>query len=407
MENRTSSPSNDRLRNRADRCIAQGALTNSKRPACFVNGVYPTHLKRAQGCYAWDEDNNRYIDFVGANGTSVFGFAYDEVNLAVINQLKLGTLFSLGSNVEVECAEKLKALIPMIDKVRFLKTGTEACMAAVRIARAKTGRNLILSNGYHGHGDEFISLTPPGHGVIFSGYMHQFGFSLDVIDKSVAAVIIEPVMTDASEDRKTWLQALRTKCTETGALLIFDEIITGFRVPKFTITNYWGIQPDLICLGKGMANGMPIAAVGGARGVMDGVEWFVSSTFAGETLSLAAALKTMTLLRNKFQLEYLWERAKEFQADFNRLFEGLVSLEGYGTRAVFRGDETKKALLWQEACRAGILFGASFFFNFSHIAVREQVLNSLKDIATRMRTGQCVLEGDLPTTPFAQKARET
>jgi acetylornithine/succinyldiaminopimelate/putrescine aminotransferase len=189
-------------------------------------------------------------------------------------------------------------------------------------------------------------------------------------------------------------------------LLIFDEVITGFRFPKFSVSNYYGITPDLICLGKAMANGMPISVVGGNADVMNCGEYFVSSTFAGETLSLAAALKTMTLLQTKYDLNDLWERGKVFLAQFNALYPEKLWIEGYPTRGAFKGDDLVKALFWQEACRAGVLFGPSWFFNFCHPPVTDLVVSTCRDIVGRIKTGSVRLLGNMPTTPFAQKARQ-
>lgn len=390
---------------RAQDVIAHGSLTNSKRPECLVKGVYPTHVVSGQGCYLRDFDGNRYIDFIGGLGSSILGYANTQITEAICNQALKGTVFSLASTLEVEVAEKLQEVIPFIERVRFLKTGTEACMASLKIARAYTGRTKVLSEGYHGWSDPFVSLTSPALGVPSDQNIDKY---LDVshIDDKTAAVIVEPVMTDMSENRKQWLIQVREKCTQVGALLIFDEIITGFRVPKYTVSHYWRVTPDIICLGKAIANGMPLSVVAGNRKVMECGEYFVSSTFAGETLSLAAAFKTIVLLQSKYSLLELWENANAFCIAFNKIFPEKLTIEGYGTRGVFKGDEKTKALFWQEACRAGIIFGPSFFFNFSHIGVVDQVLSTCSDILLRLKTGSVTLDGELPRSPFSQMVRE-
>lgn len=394
---------------RAELSIAQGSLTNSKRPRSLIKGVYPTHLKRGEGSYVWDSAGRRFCDYICGLGVNLLGYAHPEVTDAIVKQANLGASLSLGTELEVTVAEKVKEIIPFIDRVRFLKTGTDACNAAVRIARCKTGKSLILSEGYHGWGDEFISLTQehPENGIPFNTgndmiKLGEFNESWD----HVAAVIVEPIITDATQERIDWLRALREKCRKSGTLLIFDEIITGFRFPKFSVSNYYGIEPDLICLGKAIANGMPLSVVGGKEHMMNCGEWFVSSTFAGETLSLAAGLKTMTLLQTKYPIDRLWERGNGFLSRFNQMWPGKLWIEGYATRGVFKGDELVKALFFQEACKAGFLFGPSWFFNFPHIELVDTTLSSLQDIITRLRTGSVQLEGELPQSPFSQRVRE-
>jgi glutamate-1-semialdehyde 2,1-aminomutase len=390
---------------RADLAIAHGALTNSKRPETFVKGVYPTHLKRGQGGFVWDDAGKRYVDFIGGLGSCLLGYAAGEITDAVTQALRDGSSLSLSSTLEVETAEKLKECLPFVDQVRFLKTGSEACSAALRIARASTGRLGVLSHGYHGWHDEFVSLTPPATGVPRTfEYIGALESSTPDLD-GVGAVIIEPILTDYSERRREFLQTLREHCTKHGTLLIFDEIITGFRIPGFTVAKHWGIEPDLICLGKAIAGGLPLSVVGGKKQVMESA-YFVSSTFAGERVSLAAAKKTIELLlTEKYSLKELWGQGEKFQNRFNALWPECLKIKGYPTRGVFEGDHETKALFWQEACEAGLLFGPSFFFHFGHIGQEDLVLSTCQDIVGRLKTKEVKLKGELPHSPFAQKMR--
>lgn len=404
----TSNPPNTTWQNRADLSIAHGALTNSKRPGCFVRNVYPTHLVRGAGAQVWDDKGKPYVDFICGLGSMIIGHGHHEIADAMYYRARNGATLSLGTTVEVEAAEKVKEIFPFIDRLRFLKTGTDATLAALRIARTATGRAKVLKpkESYHGWGDEFVSLTPPALGI-YGAYNIEHFEELSEIDHDTAAVILEPVNLDASRERVEYLKALRQRCTEVGAVLIFDEIITGFRTPKMCVSNRHGIAPDLICLGKAMANGMPISVVGGRGDVMEAGQWFVSSTFAGETLSLAAAVKTMTLLQTKFDMEWLWAKGEQFQKEFNALHPG-IKLVGYPTRAVFRCESDElKALFWQEAVRAGLLFGSSFFFSFPHVEHTEMALNICSDVVTKLKTKKVTLEGELPQTPFAAKARQS
>lgn len=394
---------------RAQGAIAQSYLTNSKRPEALVMGVYPTHVARGHGGYLYDHDGKRYMDFICGLGTNLLGYGHELVNRAIEGQLRHGYSHSLATHLEVETAEKLKELFPFVDAVKFLKTGGEATSAAIRIARAATGRDVVLSDGYHAWHDEFVSLTDPALGVPRApSYPRAIRKLADLkdIDATVAAVIVEPVITDHSRERREYLQNLRETCTRHGAMLIFDEVITGFRWPRFSVSAYWGITPDLICLGKAIANGMPLAAVGGKFSVMNAAEYFISSTYAGETLSLAAAKATMTLLQTKHDVEWLWKQGQAFMDEFNSMWPAGLTIEGYPSRGILKGDAMAKGLFMQEACKAGLLFGPSWFFNFPHAGDWRDAMVAIKGIMTRIQGGSVKLEGELPRSPFAQRVRE-
>lgn len=266
---------------------------------------------------------------------------------------------------------------------------------------------LVLSDGYHGHNDEFVSLTPPAHGVPPHSFIRALpdDYAEELLSQA-DAVIIEPVKTDISPERVEWLRKLRADCTKYDVVLIFDEVITGFRFPRHSVSQHFGITPDLICLGKALGNGMPISAVGGKRAVMEDTQYFVSSTFAGERLSLAAAMATVGILTTKQDVGYLWEKGEQFQKHFNSLWPNHLWIEGYGTRGVMKGEGLTRDLFWQEAVKAGLLFGPSWFFNFKHIEVMDQVLSTCQDIVNRIRVGGVKLEGERPQSPFAQQIRE-
>lgn len=389
---------------RAQDSIAQGALTNSKRPECFVKGVYQTHLRSARGPYVTDVSGHVLFDFICGMGSMLIGHGNHNIANAIYQRAIDGITLSLGSVTEIQLAEKIKEVLPWVQKVKFLKSGSEACSAAIKIARAKTGKDIILSDGYHGWHDQFVSLTQPALGVPPQSGIYPL--REDLIE-TAAAVIVEPIMTDISKPRVDFLRRLRELCDKSGTLLIFDEVITGFRFPKFTVSNYFGIEPDIICLGKAMGGGLPLACVGGKDLVMNCGEYFVSSTFAGETCSMAASLQLIQELQtNKFNLNELWAVGGNFQEEFNKLYPEKIRLVGYPTRAVFEGDQLVKALLWQEAYKAGILFGSSFFFSFAHMPYSERILNILNDIIIRIKTDSVLLDGELPQSPFAQKMRE-
>jgi glutamate-1-semialdehyde aminotransferase len=389
---------------RALQSIAQGALTNSKRPESHVMGVYPTHVGMGLGATCFGEDGQRYIDYICGLGTNLLGWGNSKIAWEIQKRLHHGYCLSFGTNTEIEAAELLKEFFPFVESVKFLKTGTEACMAAVRIARAVTGRKVILSEGYHGWSDGFVSLTPPASGCVRGEDMRFYKLmNFEQINKLVAAVIVEPVITDTSDARRKWIEDLREKCTKEGVLLIFDEIITGFRYENFGVCNQWNIVPDLICLGKALGGGMPLSAVAGKYVTMNDPSYFVSSTFAGEILSLAASIGFMREIRNKHA--NIVTAGRKFSEDFNKL-NPRVQIAGYATRGSFIGDPLDKALFFQEACAAGILFGPSWFFCDSHIGSEDIVLASCTQILKRLDRGELKLRGEMPAAPFAQKVRE-
>lgn len=394
------------MHRRALDCIAQGALTNSKRPESFVKGVYPTHIVSGAGAFLVDERGKKYVDFLCALGTNLVGYGNQSIRNALARQANNGFIFSLGSVLEVQAAERFKQIIPFIDTMKFLKTGTEACIAALKIARAYNGRIKILSEGYHGWSDEFVSLLPPALGVPQQSNIERL-IDIEQINETVSAVIIEPIMSDASVSRIEWLKELREKCTQTDTVLIFDEIITGFRFPQYTASKFFGIYPDLICMGKAIGGGLPLSLVGGKKKYMACGEYFVSSTFAGDTTALACALELIHILHNKLQLSDLFEKANMFQERFNKIAPEIIRIEGYGTRGTFIGEPIAKALFCQEACRSGILFHPStFFFNFCHVDLADQVLNTVTDILNKIKSGGVKLLGEMPSSPFAAKMRE-
>lgn len=393
--------------NRAKKCIAQGALTNSKNPSSHIRGIYPTHITHGNGCLLFDTDGRKYVDFVCGLGANLFGYGNPQISDAVRRCLSKGISHSWPTTTEVETAEDIQKLFPFIERMKFLKTGTEVCMAAIRIARAHTGRTIVLSEGYHGHSDPFISMTPPAYGVPKDPNMVAFT-SIDQITTDVAALILEPVSIDSSSQRMAYLAELRDACTKTGVVLIFDEIITGLRYSGNCVSKASGVIPDLICLGKSLAGGMPLSLVGGSAKIMETENsYFVSSTFAGEIASLTACREVLAMLRDKknWNIEDLWGKGQDFLEQFNAIHPA-VQIKGYPTRGAFVGDPVVKAIFFQEACRAGILFGPSWFFNWDLAKQTHSVMSTCRDVIGRVTRGECKLEGEMPVSPFAAKVRK-
>jgi glutamate-1-semialdehyde aminotransferase len=272
---------------------------------------------------------------------------------------------------------------------------------------------LVLSQAYHGWHDEFASLHPPAIGIPEHKNIKELpnDYSEEFL-KTADAVIIEPIITDFSEARVEWLRKLRELCTKHDVVLIFDETITALRFPGFCVANWSGVRPDIIVFGKALGGGLPISIVGGREDIMNSEtyfpnhgEYFVSGSYCGERVGIKAALAVIHALQTKNSIEDLWQSGADFIRKFNDLFSD-VKIAGYPTRGVLVGDPMPKALFMQEACKAGLLFGASWFYAFPHIQEKDGVLQTLKDVAMKLRLGNVKLEGELPRSPFAQQMRE-
>jgi glutamate-1-semialdehyde 2,1-aminomutase len=391
---------------RAQECIGQGALTNSKHPENHVLGVFPSHLnhKPGSGAYVYS-GTTQYVDYICGLGTNLLGYGNGYITEAVRPFLQYGSSHSLPTIFEIEAAEALKTMFYFTDRWKFLKSGSQACTAAIKMARAYTGRKIVLSEGYHGHEDEFVSLTSPATGC--HTCTEIFPLEQKVDPSSVAAIIVEPIITDNALSRIEQLKELRAYCDLHSIVLIFDEVISGFRYDKYCVSLAYNILPDLLIIGKAIANGFPLAAVGGKAKIMDG-NYFVSSTYAGEILSLIACKTTVNLLLNshQYKMETLWESGQIFITKFNQIMEGIIKLAGYPTRGVFEGSDLDVALLRQEACKSGILLHKTWFYNFP--LMREDFLffTFLSEFSKKLRMGHIKLEGQMPKAPFSQKVRD-
>jgi len=292
-------------------------------------------------------------------------------------------------------------------------TGSEACNASIRIARAHHGvsfknndRALVLTDGYHGWGDNFIGILEPRYGIMPDSFFKPLKGNEHLI-RIAAAVIIEPIITDISDKRIEYLRELRRETSAHGTILIFDEIITGFRFPKFSVSNYFEINPDILLLGKCIGGGHPLSAVCIAKSIGTNVDWFVSSTWAGYTLAMRGLIETIDLLKNELDIMSLWRSGMSFMSSFNELMPERIKLEGYPTRGVFVAENYFKSLFFQECVKAGLLFGNSFFINFKHLDHFESILSLLKDITYRLEHEKIELEGKEIKSPLAQTLRNS
>jgi glutamate-1-semialdehyde aminotransferase len=331
----------------AERLIPGGSQTNSKRPQAFAFGAYPIFAQRAQGCRIWDVDGNEYIDFVMALGPVTLGYCYPAVDQAIRAQLERGIIYGLLAPLEVEVSRLLVELVPCAEMVRFFKGGGEATAAAARIARACTGRRIILNCGYRGWPDVWTAARNDG-GVPeeLVGLTVAFPFGdLDSLERifeqyrdRVAAVFLD--VPYASPCPPGYLEAVRDLAHAHGALLVFDEIVAGFRLAPGGAHEYFGVMPDMACLAKGIANGMPLAAVVGRREVMQIAErLLISLTYGGEALSLAAAAAVLDEYRTRPVIAHLWKVGQ-------RLTDGLNAAAGAAGVPFRCGGYAPMAAMW-------------------------------------------------------------
>jgi len=313
---------NELLMQRAQLRIPGGV--NSPVRAFRSVGGTPRFITRAEGAYIWDADGKRYIDYINSWGPAIVGHAHPEVVKAVQEAATLGLSFGAPTEAEIEMAELLCQLVPSMEMVRLVSSGTEATMSAIRLARGFTGRDgLIKFEGcYHGHSDSL--LVKAGSGLLTFGNPSSGGVPADlakhtmVLDYNsveqlegafkthgdkIACVIVEPVAGNMNLilPKQEWLDAMRALCTKHGAVLIFDEVMTGFRCNKQCAQGLFNIVPDLTTLGKVIGGGMPVGAFGGRREIMEKIaplgSVYQAGTLSGSPTAVAAGLKTLQLIQ--------------------------------------------------------------------------------------------------------------
>jgi len=395
----------ERLWERARGLIPAGTQTLAKGPSQYVDGVAPKYLRRGRGAHVWDVDGNEYIDLSMAVGPVVLGYCYPAVDDAIRRQLEDGITFSLMHPLEVEVAEQIRGLVPSAEAVRFGKTGAEVTSAAVRLARAFTGRSKVLCCGYHGWHDWYIAVTDRHRGVpaAIRDLTYTFPYndlpSLDrALDADVACVILEPVAFE--EPAPDFLAGVRDRCARNGSLLIFDEMWTGFRLAAGGAQAHYGVTPDLSTFSKAVANGMPLSILAGRADVLALLERdvFFFTTFGGEALSLAAAQATLCELVTRDVPAYLAAQGQELKDGYNRIARALgidryTRCVGPAARTLVTFDASAgaplelKSLVQQELIKRGVLWSGTHTISFSHgeediahtLAAYEETLAVLKE----------------------------
>jgi len=365
-------------RDRADRIIPCGTNCLSRGRENWVQGMAPAFIQRGEGAYVYDVDENRYIDFACGLGPVILGYGHPVVIDAVERQLRDGNVFALCHPLEVELSELLVEMIPCAEMVRLGRNGSDVTSIAVRLARAATGRDTIIACGYHGFQDWYIGSTERCAGVpaAVRELTHTFRYNdLEALrtlladhEGEVAAVIMEPVY--AEKPKQGFLESVRDMTHAAGAVLVFDEIFTGFRWALGGAQEYFGVTPDLACFSKAMANGMPISALVGRREIMrdfDDKQVFYSCTFSGEATAMAAAVACLKFIREHEVPGQIWQTGAQIIERFDdlkrRLGVDYVSLIGYPPRtpvlfedAGGAGYMAIKTLFQQECIRRGLLF---------------------------------------------------
>ena len=299
--------------------VIPGGVNSPVRAFKGVGGT-PIFVKEAKGAYLYDEDGNRLIDYINSWGPMILGHAYEPVVNAVIEKAKKGTSFGMPTELETQIAKLAISMVPNIDKIRFVNSGTEACMSAIRLARGYTKRDKIIkfSGCYHGHSDSF--LIAAGSGLSTFGVPNSPGVTVGTAKDTllvnyndienvkalfesnrneIAAIIVEPVAGNMGciPPKSGFLEDLRTICSENGTLLIFDEVMTGFRLAKGGVQELYGIKADIVCFGKVIGGGLPVGAFAAREEIMNYLAplgpVYQAGTLSGNPLAMAAGLEML------------------------------------------------------------------------------------------------------------------
>lgn len=360
------------------------AQTLSKMPRRFPFGSFPIAVERGDGARVQDIDGNWYVDWINAMGALTLGYQHPHVTDSISRQLKDGVLFSLPHRIERDLSARVTKLIPCADSVRWFKTGSEATQAAIRTARIATGRDMVLTvgDGYHGWHSWFLAVKPwhPGVPKAYEDLIKSFRYNdlssleaqLERYGARTAAVILEPCHFDAPSPG--FLEGARELCHQYEIILIFDEMVTGFRWALAGGQEYFGVVPDLATFGKAAANGLPIALLCGKREFMQHANLVQGGTFGGDVLSLVACDAVLDVYQKEPVIETLWARGKQLQKQFNDSAKHLnvdavcngfackprIDFFPYAELSQDKQDGRRKvlamSLFLQEAAAAGVLF---------------------------------------------------
>jgi len=421
-----------KLKDQAKKIIPHQTGTFSRSSTSFVEDVYPAYVKSGKGSHFRDVDGNEYLDYLMGLGPITLGYSYDAVNNAVIEQLKQGILFSLPHPIEVELSEKISSTIPYAEMVKFEKSGSNAVTGAVRAARAITKREKIAYCGTGGvwHDWQAAMVSRDG-GVPKFNIDLLFVFDYNDIDgleqifednkDEMAAIVLEPTVFE--EPKNSFLNKVRKIADKHNAVLILDEVVTGFRFDIQGAQKYFDIKGDLVCFGKGMGNGLPISAITGPSEYMKIFDdLWVSSTMNSENLSIAGSKAVINEMREKDTISHCWKIGKMLFEGWNKIMEKnnlKAKMHGYPIRMDLRCfDSNKKeslpmkSLILQEMVKQGIFMSilGSSYISYSHSKDDiDKTLIALENVCDYINKHvenenyQKYLEGSLPKIIWSMK----
>jgi len=372
---------------RLQNIIPWGSSTCSKAPRFAPDE--PGVIVKGKGCRVWDADGREYIDFRNSLGPVTLGYCFPAVDNAIRKQLDDGIIFGHPHPLECEVAEMICDLIPCAEQARFLKTGGEAISACIRLARFFTGREHIIQIGYSGWLNslasggrvlpgQVVENAPPGVPACLSFLHHSCGWNnISSVEQvfsdfpdQIAAVVVAAGYADM-EAGSSFYPALRKLSDDNGSLLIFDEIVTGFRVAIGGVQEYFDVTPDLAVFGKGVANGMPLSVYTGKRDIMSQLQKvIVSSTFGGETLSLASAKASIQTYMQEDVIGHLWRQGEKMWGGLNGIFDKYslsAKIQGFHPSPQInfsQGDVREK--FFRSAYRNGVSLYDVPYVNYSH-----------------------------------------
>jgi glutamate-1-semialdehyde 2,1-aminomutase len=424
----------EEVKKRALSVIPHQTGTFSRRSDSFVEGIFPSYIHTAEGSHFTDIDGNEYLDYLCGLGPITLGYNYKPVNDAIIDQLKQGILFSLPHPVEVECSEKISQVIPNADMVKFEKSGSNAVTAAVRASRYITKKNKIAYCGSGGVWHDWQAAMVSRDGGV-PEFNKELIFVFDYNDVEgleqifednkgeIAAIVLEPTVYDKPTDN--FLQKVRKIANTNDAILILDEIVTGFRFDLGGCQKYFDLKGDFVCFGKGMGNGLPITAVTGKTEFMKVFdELWVSSTNNSETLSLAGTIAVINEMQEKNTISSCWNQGKKLMQNWNKIVSShdiKAKLEGYPVRMKMKcldssGKESMilKTIIMQEMVKRGIFMSQGVsFISYSHSSADiEYTINALEEICeiiskTNENELDKLLEGKMPQSVWSMKIPPT
>lgn len=425
----------NKLKLKAKRLIPGQTQTFSRSAATFVEGVFPVYVKSANGSHFTDVDGNKFLDYLMGLGPITLGYNYKKVNSAITNQLKNGILFSLPHPIEIDLTELLCKIVPNTDMVKFEKSGSNAVTGAVRAARAITKKNKIAYCGSGGVWHDWYAASisrndgvPSFNKKLIKIFDYNDADGLEQIfednKNEISSIVLEPSVYETP--KKNFLHKVRKIADKNNAVLILDEVVTGFRFDLGGGQKFFDIKGDLVCFGKGMGNGLPISAITGKSEFMKIFEkLWVSTTNGSETLSLAGTQATITEMKEKKTIQKCWKIGKKLFDGWNKIADSYnisSKMIGYPIRMHThcldsRGHESieLKALILQEIVKQGIFMSPGpSFISYSHTesdveTTLKAFSNVCKFIQNKIYNDNFgnFLEGSLPKTIYTHSIKPT